>query len=163
MALPQISRWIKRVAWFIVSTLVLGGVVLVTGPLWMSHRVSFSAEKRGEVVVFKIDRHNVNGIWHVRVVDKAANQVLWSVDLPYYPGPVIYGQVPGEYISVSGHRNRGKQVFPEGDQTPVPIPTNKEIIVHVHYQYDTWHPAASSRDFSMVVSPDGRIRTWETQ
>ena len=110
-------------------------------------------------LVFHLRTRSVNGLLGLRLWRTDTKEVLWDVNLNYYPGGQLrYGEIPTEFRTFNGGLNRGRQNYPEGNRKPQPLPPSTTFMVELDYQYDTLlSPAAHSAWFLFSTDASGAL------
>jgi len=120
--------------------------------------ITFEAKKNKQKIEFHFQRNSANGLSHLIVWEKGARNILWDVNLNYFPGGIInYGEVPNEFTTFNGVRNIASQNYPD-NETIAPLERDSEIYVYISCVHDTFFvPSSSVKVFSFRINSDGTI------
>src|SRR5690349_8809058 len=117
------SRNVVIACWIVLLLMLAGLAAWILRPIWAKPKISLNLERRGQDVVFKMETKNILGLGEFIVIDNDAKQLLWYVNLNYFPGPeLVYGKTPPDFGTLNGNINSARQEFPKNGQAPAPLP-----------------------------------------
>ena len=122
-------------------------------------KATLSVQQTATNLHFDISTAHVNGLLELRVWQADTKDLLWDVDLHYYPGPrITYGIVPRDFKTFSGSTSSAKQKFPALRETPRSFIPGTQYRAAVLCQYDSMMSACVREFyFAFATDADGRI------
>lgn len=90
-----------------------------------------SAEIKEGRLILALDRDRANGFLGLRMEEEATGEMLWHVNLHYFPGgEVTYGEAPQDFRTWNNNPRSAQDVVPAQALPTTPI------LVSLSYQYD---------------------------
>lgn len=134
-------------------------LLMLVGGCSRDPTVTLSVSEEKGRTVFHLPTRHANGLLGIKIWQPDTRTQLWELDLAYFRGArLTYGEIPRDFVTSNGGKNSAQQMFPRGDQPPLPFPPDTRLLVAIELQYDAFMAASvRARYFELKTDREGRV------